>query len=180
MSTSQQRFDRAGGEGSVTVQAPAGCLWTAAADVPWVTITGGTNMAGNGTGTITYRVAAAAEDRSATLTAAGQPVAIVQGTAPTVPTVASCAISAAALPAAFQLTGGSGTLDVTSTCPWVATAPSWISGVTGGTGTASVPFAVTATASRATARSSSRRLPASLARRPPFESRRPRLRRRRA
>ena len=147
VSTSQQRFDRAGGEGSLTVQAPAGCSWTVAADKPWVTITGGTNMAGNGTGTITYVVAAASEDRSATLTAAGQTVAIVQGTpAPSPgPSAAPCAISAAARPATFPASGSGGTLDVTSACPWVATAPSWITGVTRGSGAASVPFGVGAT-----------------------------------
>jgi hypothetical protein len=147
LSTSQQRFDRTGGEGSLTVQAPAGCSWTVAADAPWVTITGGTNMAGNGTGTITYRVAAAAEDRTATLTAAGQQVAIVQGTAgvPPAPTAAPCAISAVARPGAFSATSGSGTLEVTSACAWVATVPSWITGVTRGSGTAAVPFAVAAT-----------------------------------
>lgn len=147
LSTSQQRFDRAGGEGSLTVQAPAGCSWTVAADAPWVTITGGTNMAGNGTGTITYRVAAAPEDRTATLTAAGQQVAIVQGTptAPPVSTAAPCAITAAARPAVFPATSGSGTLDVTSACPWLATVPSWISGLSRGDGTASVPFGVAAT-----------------------------------
>jgi hypothetical protein len=147
LSTTRQRFDRAGGEASVTIQAPAGCSWTVAADAPWVTITGGTNMAGNGSGTITYRVAAAAEDRTATLTAAGQPVAIVQGTpdAPPAPTAAPCSVRAAARPATFPATGGSGTLDVTSTCPWVATLASWITGVTRGNGTVSVPFSVSAT-----------------------------------
>src|SRR4051812_31108999 len=45
LSTTRQRFDRAGGEGSLMVQAPAGCSWTVAPDAPWVTITGGTNMA---------------------------------------------------------------------------------------------------------------------------------------
>jgi len=148
LSTTRQRFDRTGGEGSLTIQAPAGCSWTVAADAPWVTITGGTNMAGNGFGTITYRVAAAAEDRTATLTAAGQAVAIVQGTPdapPPTPTAAPCSISAAARPATFPANGGSGTLDVTSTCPWVATAASWIDDVTRGNGTASVAFSVSAT-----------------------------------
>jgi hypothetical protein len=37
-----------GGPGSATIQAPAGCAWTASSDVPWITLTTATSGSGNG------------------------------------------------------------------------------------------------------------------------------------
>ncbi len=48
-------FPQAGGGGSVTVTAPAGCSWTAVSGASWITVTGGAS--GSGTGTVTYSVA---------------------------------------------------------------------------------------------------------------------------
>src|SRR5215467_5624746 len=41
--------------GSITVNAPVGCAWTAKSMADWITIASGTN--GSGTGTVTYAVA---------------------------------------------------------------------------------------------------------------------------
>jgi len=61
----------AGGTGSVTVTAGAGCAWTAASNAAWISITAGSSGIGNGT--VSYSVAAnGASARSGTLTIAGQ------------------------------------------------------------------------------------------------------------
>ncbi len=58
--------------GSVSVTANSGCSWTARSNVPWVTITGGSGGAGDGS--ITYSVAAntGQSSRSGTITISGQ------------------------------------------------------------------------------------------------------------
>jgi uncharacterized protein (TIGR03437 family) len=67
----------AGGTGSVSVSTGAGCSWTAASGAAWVTIPLG--VAGGGTGTVTYAVAAnGGPARTATLTIAGQMFTINQ------------------------------------------------------------------------------------------------------
>src|SRR5581483_2499819 len=119
----------------------------AASDAPWASVVGGTNMAGNGTGSLQYQIAPApdAQARRATLTIAGQSLAIVQSTASS-PTPPACTISATAQPNTFSSSGGAGTLAVSSTCAWTATADAWITGsVTQGNGTQSVAFQVSAT-----------------------------------
>ena len=71
-------FGAAGGNGSVTVTAPAGCTWTASSGVSWVAITGGASGAGNGT--VTYSVSAHAgrSTRNGKLTIAGQTFTVKQ------------------------------------------------------------------------------------------------------
>jgi hypothetical protein len=49
-----QPMPAAGGAGSVSVSAAAGCAWTAASTVPWITITAGSP--GSGGGTVQYTV----------------------------------------------------------------------------------------------------------------------------
>jgi phosphodiesterase/alkaline phosphatase D-like protein len=49
-------YGAAGGGGGVAVTTPAGCAWTAASDESWVTISAGAS--GNGSGTLSYSVAA--------------------------------------------------------------------------------------------------------------------------
>jgi hypothetical protein len=69
----------AGGSGSVTVTAGAGCAWTAVSNVPWVTVT--TGGSGSGPGTVQFSVGANATGapRSGTLTIAGQVFTVEQG-----------------------------------------------------------------------------------------------------
>ncbi|HEX8337805.1 MAG TPA: Calx-beta domain-containing protein, partial [Pyrinomonadaceae bacterium] len=78
VSSASQSFTAAGGAGSVSVLALAGCGWTAASDGGFVQITGGSP--GTGDGTVGYAVAAnpSPSPRSATLTVAGQTFTVNQ------------------------------------------------------------------------------------------------------
>jgi hypothetical protein len=68
----------AGGSGTVTVTATAGCSWTAASNASFVTVTSGAS--GTGNGTVGYSVAAntATTSRTGTLTVAGQTFTVTQ------------------------------------------------------------------------------------------------------
>jgi len=67
-----------GGTGSVAVNASAAsCAWTAASNVPWVTVTAGAS--GSGNGTVNFTVADnPGGDRTGTLTIAGQTFTVTQ------------------------------------------------------------------------------------------------------
>ena len=70
-------FNLSGGTGTVTVSAPSGCLWQAASNTNWISITSGTP--GSGSGTAQYNVASATiASRSATVTVAGQNITVTQ------------------------------------------------------------------------------------------------------
>jgi hypothetical protein len=79
ISPSSANYGNSGGNGSVTVTAPAGCPWTAATNVTWMSITGGAN--GSGNGTVTYSVhpyGGPPKRRKGTLTIAGQTFSVQQ------------------------------------------------------------------------------------------------------
>ena len=78
ISPTSQAFASAGGSGSVNVGATAACSWSAASNNNWITISQVT--AGNGNGTVYYRVAAnrAATTRTGSITVAGQRLIISQ------------------------------------------------------------------------------------------------------
>ena len=65
-------FDKAGGNGTVSVTTQSACTWTAVSNANWITITSGSS--GSGNGTVSYTVAAntTGNDRIGTLTIAGQ------------------------------------------------------------------------------------------------------------
>jgi hypothetical protein len=67
-----------GGPGSVTVTSTAGCAWTAASNVPWITVTGGSPGSGDGTVQFTVDANGTGAPRVGTLTIAGQPYTINQ------------------------------------------------------------------------------------------------------
>jgi Zn-dependent metalloprotease len=71
-------FPAAGGSGSVSVTAAAGCNWTAVSNAAFLTITSGAS--GSGNGTVNYSVAANAgsSSRSGTLTIAGLTFTVTQ------------------------------------------------------------------------------------------------------
>lgn len=56
MQASPSVFDASSGSGTITVQADAGCAWTATSVTSWITLAGGTS--GQGNGTINFNVAA--------------------------------------------------------------------------------------------------------------------------
>ncbi|HVQ37626.1 MAG TPA: M36 family metallopeptidase, partial [Pyrinomonadaceae bacterium] len=70
----------AGGTGSVTVTAGAGCAWTAVSNATFITVTSGSS--GSGNGTVNYSVAAnSGASRNGTMTIAGQTFTVTQAAA---------------------------------------------------------------------------------------------------
>ncbi len=79
ISPTSAQFAQYGGSSSVTVSSAAGCSWSAASNVGWITITSGASGAGNGS--VNYSVAGYNEIdgyREGTLTIAGRTVTISQ------------------------------------------------------------------------------------------------------
>jgi len=89
----------------VTVTTAAGCPWTAASNVPWLTLTGGAS--GNGPGQVSFQAAPGVEPRSGTLTIAGRAFTVNQS--------AGCSYSLA--PEVRDVDGGRTTFDVNVTAP---------------------------------------------------------------
>lgn len=136
-------FGSDGGTGSVTVTAPAGCPWSAAASGGWISVTAGAS--GSGPGTVTYAVTAnaATDARNGSLTIGGESHAVVQqGRAP-----ASCSYDVSPGIADFGKDAGAGSFTVSAPggCSWTASsAVSWIaivSGAQAGSGTVSYTVA---------------------------------------
>jgi hypothetical protein len=77
---SGQAFSAAGGSGTVTVTAPAGCQWTASSQLSWVAITAGAS--GTGNGAVTFNVAVnSGAARSGAIAIAGFPFTVEQSAA---------------------------------------------------------------------------------------------------
>jgi uncharacterized protein (TIGR03437 family) len=137
-----QNFTASGGTGSVAVTTTNGCAWTAASNAPWVSLTAG--AAGDGTGTVTFTVAAnpAQTERSGTLSVAGQAFTVTQAAF-----VCSYAIAPTAQNVAAE--GGTSSVNVTaaSGCNWAAASNAdWltISSGASGSGNGTVGFAAVA------------------------------------
>jgi hypothetical protein len=145
-------FVAAGGTGSVTVSAPAGCAWTAQSGASWITING--SGSGSGSGTVAYIVAAnpSTDSRTGTLTIDGQTVTITQNGA-----TPSCSYSLNAYSKSFTAAGGtqSVTISTAAGCSWTAVSNvSWISitGATSGSGSGSTQYSVAVNTRRKHAR----------------------------
>ena len=142
-----QNASSSGGSASVGVTAPAGCAWTAASNVPWISISSGSG--GSGNGTVQLGIAANADaERRGTVTIGGQTFTIVQA--------GGCTFSIS--PAAQNLPagGGSGSVNVNTTgaCTWTATTSApWISITSGGSGTGPGTVQFTGAANAGSARS---------------------------
>jgi hypothetical protein len=67
-----------GAAGTASVTAPAGCAWTAASSVPWLTITSGATGNGNGTVNMTVAPNVSFIPRTGQVTIAGQTFTVVQ------------------------------------------------------------------------------------------------------
>jgi hypothetical protein len=75
LSTGGAVFASSGGNGSVTVNAPAGCVWSGSADSNWITLPNGNN----GSGTLHFQVASnPGEDRVGAIHVAGATFTIEQ------------------------------------------------------------------------------------------------------
>jgi len=140
LSTSKVAIGAEGGPASVEVASGAGCAWTAAASVPWITIIAGRE--GSGSGTVNFRVdAATGPQRTGTLTIGGQHVLIEQGT--------GCTVTVKPSELMIGAQGGAGAIQVESGagCAWTAVANNtWIGVRAGaaGQGTGRVDLAVSA------------------------------------
>lgn len=138
-------FSRSGGAGSVTVTAPGSCSWTAVSNAEWVVMTLAGGGAGNETVTFEVRENPTTSSRSATLTVAGQTIAVLQegsgGQA--------CSYLIAPASSTVNAGGGSGSITVAAAqgCAWQArSSVNWItliSPVTG-VGSGSVNYSVAA------------------------------------
>jgi len=135
----------AGGSDSVTVDAGAGCAWTAVSnDDSWIRVTSGAS--GSGAGTVSFEVAAntGTAARTGTLTIGGQTVTVTQAAPAPSP---ACTVTLSPASASFPAAGGNGTVTVTAdpSCPWSA-APSanWITASGSGSGNGLVTFSADA------------------------------------
>ncbi|HET9530984.1 MAG TPA: BACON domain-containing carbohydrate-binding protein [Blastocatellia bacterium] len=135
-----QSFPSNGGGGSISVTAPAGCVWTTASNSSFITITAGPD--GTGNGMVGYQVAAnpASGDRTGTVTVAGQTFTVMQQGAP-----APCSFSLSSSGQKFTAAGGSDGFTVTTAagCNWAPiTDVGWITATGGGSGNGAVSYAV--------------------------------------
>jgi hypothetical protein len=116
----QQSVDAGGGMATVIVTAAAECAWTAAANVPWITVESGST--GSGSGRVQLSVAANPEgQRTGTATIAGRTFTVTQTT--------GCLYGISPDPVAVNAAGGPVALQLTTapTCAWsVAAAVPWI------------------------------------------------------
>jgi hypothetical protein len=132
LSSTQEVLDAAGGDRSVDVRASAtACAWTAATNVPWITIVAGRE--GHGNGSIGFHVdAVSGPPRVGTMTIAGQTVQIEQGT--------GCSYAIGSDTLLVDAAGGERQIAVTapSGCNWTAESrTSWIAIASGSSGSGS-------------------------------------------
>jgi len=139
------QFESQGGNGSLTIQAPGVCAWTAAVtnSVPWIAIT--SEPAGTGNGVVTFTVAANADaaGRTGTITIGTRSVGVAQAghIEPT------CTFAVDPISGSFGSSGGTGIVGVTAPdgCRWTSTSQAgWILITSGssGSGTGPVQYAV--------------------------------------
>jgi hypothetical protein len=136
--TSQSIAGGAGGGTPIAVSTSAGCSWTAAGNVPWITIASGSTGSGNGSVTFTVTANPGAA-RTGTLTVAGQTFTVTQAVA--------CSYSINPSSKSSSDKGGDVTSDVTApaSCSWTAVSNvPWITVTSGasGSGNGKVKFRV--------------------------------------
>ena len=137
-------FGEEGGQGTVTVTAPAGCPWSTTSSGSWIAVTDGAS--GTGPGSVRYSIVANAtpDARAGSVTIGGQTHTVTQQGR--VPATCSYAISPSA--ANFGKDEATGTFTVASQaeCGWTATSKApWLV-VTGGhqgTGNGTVTYSIT-------------------------------------
>jgi Viral BACON domain/Putative binding domain, N-terminal len=114
--------------GKIAVTAGHGCSWTAASQVPWLTITSGASGSGNGEVQFTA-AATTGPARSGTMTIAGQIFSVTQGE--------GCMATLSPSSATVDDAGGEGlfTVQMSAGCSWTATSTtSWLTIVSGASG----------------------------------------------
>jgi hypothetical protein len=130
-----------GGSGLVNISTTVGCLWSASASVPWLSITGATS--GTGAGTLNFSVTpnATTAVRTGTLTIAGQTFTVTQA-------AAECTFSISRDSDSVAAAGGTGSVTITTAagCAWAASDnAAWLSLTNAnGTGSGTVNFTAAA------------------------------------
>jgi uncharacterized protein (TIGR03437 family) len=124
--------------GSVAVNSPSGCAWTALSNVAWISITSG----GSAPGPVNYTVATnrTPQARTGTITIGDATFTVRQDSS-------GCALQLSPASASFPSGAGQATIQVTTTCDWTAVSDSpWISVIFGGSGSGngSITYAVAA------------------------------------
>lgn len=113
VSTPNSAFAASGGTGTITVESPAACGWTAISNSSFITINSG--AVGSGTGAVSFTVSpTSGSARTGTLTIAGQTVTISQNFG------SGCAYTLTPTTRNFPANGGSGsfTIATASECEW--------------------------------------------------------------
>ena len=153
----------AGGPGTINVSTMAGCVWTAASDVPWITITSA--AMGNGNGSVRFSVASSGGIvRTGNVNIADKTTAITQSSSttpapgpggPSPNPGSTCTYSITPTTYSVGAAGGIGPTVAIATatgCPWTSISnDSWITVTSGssGNGNGSVGFTVAANQSNA-------------------------------
>lgn len=127
---------------SVSVNAPAGCAWSASSNASWIAITG--RSSSTGSGTVSFSIAPnAGAARTGTLTIAEQTISVSQSSASV-----SCSFTVAPLTTSVTAAGGAGTPITVQTadgCAWTAGSnAAWLSIASGASGTAAGSVGFTA------------------------------------
>jgi hypothetical protein len=136
LSATQASAPAAGTTSTVSVTAGAGCAWTAASQVGWITVTSGTSGSGNGTVGMTIAANPGAA-RTGVVAIAGQTYTVTQGAGATPPPPPTCSYALGADDQSVTALGGAATVTVTAAggCGWTATSQvPWIAVTTGATG----------------------------------------------
>jgi Viral BACON domain/Putative binding domain, N-terminal len=131
VSPDRTSFSKDAGAGTVSVSAAPQCAWSAASNVPWMTVTAGAQGTGNGTVSFAVSRNTTTLPRRADLVVAAQTIAITQSG-----DIGGCQYSVAPIVFNVCMTVPALTTTITTTdgCPWTANARSdspWLS-VTGG------------------------------------------------
>lgn len=142
----QQAVDASGGTAVVGVSAPAGCAWTAVANVAWIVVSSGAS--GNGNGSVQLTVATSSEAaRTGTVTIAGQTFTVTQASGCTFGLdPEAIAVGASGGQAAIQVSAATG-------CAWTAASNApWLIVTGGASGSGSGVVQVTIEANSGPAR----------------------------
>ncbi len=128
-----------GGQGSFTVT--TACSWTPSSNVPWLTISSGSTVAGNGTVTFTAAANTTSESRAGAIAAGTSTVLVTQAGV-------SCNYGIAPTSVTATSVGAAGSVAVTAAdgCPWTASSnAAWITVLpTTGSGAGQVSYTISA------------------------------------
>ena len=144
LSPTSHVFPASGGDGSVSVTAPAGCNWTATSDASWIILASANSASGSAMVTFEVRGNSTGSARTGTVTIAGQTFTAMQDSGAS----DNCDYTLSPTAQSFSAAGGSGTVNVATAagCAWQAVSnASWITITSGnGMGNGTMTYSVAA------------------------------------